>query len=70
MALGRMRGAARAAALAVITRERPREDPRVPAVLARPSRHGQELAGTSRPAAERAAGGACPPRPGRARPPP
>jgi hypothetical protein len=45
MALGQMRGAALAAAPAVLTRERERECPRELVVLTRPSRHGQELAG-------------------------
>ena len=57
MAPGQMRGAALAAALAVITCERARDCPRALAVLAGPSRHGHELAGMSRPAAERAAAG-------------
>lgn len=55
MAVRRMRGAALAAALAVITGERPRDCPRAPAVLTGPSRHGPEP-GRRRPAAERAAG--------------
>ena len=54
MALGRIRDAA--LAVAVITGERAQDCPRVPAVLIRPSPQGQELAGVSRPAAERAAG--------------
>jgi len=48
MALGQMRGAARA----VLTGERVRECPRALAVPAGPSRHARELAGMSRPAAE------------------
>jgi hypothetical protein len=56
MALGQMRGAALAAALVIVTCQRARHCPRVLAVCTRPSRHGLELAGLSRPAAERAAG--------------
>jgi len=55
MALGEVRGAALAAALVVVTCQRVRRCSRVLAVFARPSRHGQELAGLSRSAAERAA---------------
>ena len=55
MAVRRMRGAALAAALAVITGERPRDCPRAPAVLTGPSRHGPEP-GMARPMAEQAAG--------------
>ena len=55
MAVRRMRCAALAAALAVITGQRPRDCPRAPAVLTGPSRHGPEP-GKARPAAERAAG--------------
>ena len=49
MAVRRMRGAALAAALAVITGERPRDCPRAPAVLTGPSRHGPEPAGAGQP---------------------
>jgi len=55
MALGRMHGAALAAALAVLTGDRARDYGQAPAVLTRPSRHGQELGGVSWPAAKRAA---------------
>jgi hypothetical protein len=56
MALGQMRGAALAAARAVLSCERARECPRVLAVPAGPSWHGPELACPSRPAAERTQG--------------
>jgi hypothetical protein len=56
MPLGKMRGAALAAAPADLTAERARECPWALAVLTRPSRHAQARPGPSRPAAARATG--------------